>query len=299
MFYHRTMQTVNGPIREPEPTPTPPHEALADALARLRGRWGSAAISLGNGAQHDRDALLTHGALALAPFAAPDPTPTPVPIPHPADVTSTGFPDLDALLGPGGLPRQASAAIRGDTSSGKTTLALRCLAEAQQGGAIAAWLDLQASFDPIEAFARGVDPRWLLVVRSKDHEEGFTICGSLLSSRVVDLLVVDLPAGLPPRREAILRRLSAHARRVGARLIVLEPQSISSSTHGALAEVTGLRLELEREGWIRLGRDVVGQRTRVTVAKNRFGPPGRHVVLGIHYLDDGERRMGTHRFAGP
>lgn len=301
MFYHqKTMQTVDGLTGGP--TQASAQEGLVDALARLRGRWGSAAISLGNGAQpgyHADDVPLTHGALALALQTDQDPAPTPAPAPHPADVISTGFADLDAVLGPGGLPRQASAAIRGDTSSGKTTLALRCLAEAQQGGAIAAWLDLHAAFDPIEAFARGVDPRWLLVIRSKDHEEGFTICGSLLSGRVVDLLVVDLPSELPPRQEAVLRRLSAHARRVGARLIVLEPRSVSSRMHGALAEVTGLRLELEREGWIRLGRDVVGQRTRVTVAKNRFGPPGRQVVLGIHYLADGERRMGTHRFAGP
>jgi hypothetical protein len=67
--------------------------------------------------------------------------------------------------------------------------------------------------------------------------------------------------------------------------------------HGALAEVSALRLELEREGWIRLGRDVVGQTTRVTVAKNRFGPPGRHVVLGIHYADEGERSLDAHRHA--
>jgi hypothetical protein len=113
----------------------------------------------------------------------------------------------------------------------------------------------------------------------------------------VDVLVLDLPAGLSPREESTLRRLSAHARRVGARLLVLEPAMLPTSLHGALGEVTGLRLELEREAWIRLGRDVVGQQTRVTVAKNRFGPPGRHVDLEIHYAEDGERHVATHRFA--
>jgi RecA/RadA recombinase len=80
---------------------------------------------------------------------------------------------------------------------------------------------------------------------------------------------------------------------------VLEPAALPNGAHSALAEATGLRLELERSGWIRLGRDVVGQRTRITVAKNRAGPPGRHVDVEIHYLDAGERRLTTHRFAGP
>lgn len=293
------MQMVDGPAQYP--TRATPKEALADAFARLQGRWGSAAIRFGNGARTDSSsahaAPPTHGALALAPASYPAPLPPRDPLaPLPDDIVSTGFSDLDAALGPGGLPRQASAAIRGDASSGKTTLALRCVAESQASGAIAAWLDLPAALDPIEAFARGVDPRWLLVIRPRDIEEGFAIAGSLLSGRVVDLLVVDLPAELPSRQEHTMRRLSAHAHRVGARLLVLEPPTLAGRTHGALAEVTGLRLELEREGWIRLGRDIVGQRTRVTVAKNRFGPPGRRVVLGIHYLDEGERRMGTHRF---
>jgi len=244
---------------------------------------------------------LTHGALALAP--ALDPVPAPVPRTHPLapignDIASTGFPQLDAAIGPGGLPRQVSAALRGDLSSGKTTLALRCIAEAQARGAIAAWLDLTQSLDPLEAVARGVDLRWLLAIRPADPAQGFALAAALLSGRAVDFLVVDLPAGLPARQEAALRRLAGHARRVAARFIVLEPPILPGNLHGALAEVTGLRLELEREGWIRLGRDVVGQQTRVTVAKNRFGPPGRHVVLEIHYTHEGERDAATHRFGG-
>jgi RecA/RadA recombinase len=76
---------------------------------------------------------------------------------------------------------------------------------------------------------------------------------------------------------------------------VLEPSSISGSSQAALASSTGLRLELERQSWLRLGRDVVGQRTAVVVAKNRYGPPGRSVDLDIHYLTDGERSLATHR----
>lgn len=307
------MQTPDRPLDRPS-------EALAGALARLQSRWGSASIRVGGvtgvgnatggEARGTSPALiqgttgsspLTHGALALAP--ALDPTPDPTPRPHPLqpignDIVSTGFPQLDSALGPGGLPRQVSAALRGDLSSGKTTLALRCIAEAQARGAIAAWLDLPGALDPLEAVARGVDLRWLLVIRPADPGQGLALAAALLSGRAVDFLVVDLPAGLPARQEAALRRLSGHARRVGARFIALEPPTLPGNLHGALAEVTGLRLELEREDWIRLGRDVVGQQTRVTVAKNRFGPPGRHVALEIHYTNEGERDAATHRFAG-
>ena len=304
--------------RAMQPTDT----GLASALARLESRWGSAAIRLGNGdrlgsvvrpgsidgrgplAAHaagpsEGPRPLTVGALALVP--APEPLRAPArhdpSSPLADDVVSTGFPALDAVLGPGGLPREASATIRGDVSSGKTTLALRCIAEAQAHGAIAAYLDLGRSLDPLEAVSRGVDLRWLICLRPSDPAEGFAMAGSLLVGRTIDLLVVDLPARLPGRQEEALRRLAAHARRVGARLIVLEPQRLPEALHGALAEATSLRLELDRRGWIRLGRDVVGQQTEVTVAKNRFGPPGRRVELEIHYADAGERSTGTHRFA--
>jgi len=193
------------------------------------------------------------------------------------------------------LPVEASAVVRGGPSSGKTTLALRCAAEAQSGGDIVAWLDLGRVFDPVEAVGRGVDLRWLLVVRPADVQEGLNLAGALLSGRSVGLLVVDLPARLRGRLDDQLRRLVAHARRVGARLIVLEPPSIAGPLQAALASSTGLRLELERRTWLRLGRDVVGQRTAVVVAKNRYGPPGRSVDLDIHYLTEGERSLATHR----
>jgi RecA/RadA recombinase len=205
------------------------------------------------------------------------------------EVVSTGFPELDAVLGTGGLPRQASATIRGSASSGKTTLALRCLAQAQAQGAIVAWLDLPGAFDPLEAVSRGVDLRWLVVVRPADAGEGFRLAGALLSGRAIDLLVVDLPRRLSGRQDQLVRRLSAHAQRIGARLLVLEPAGLDGRLQGALAEVSHLRLELARRDWIRLGRDVVGQRTEVTVAKNRFGPPGRRVEVEIRYAEEGDR----------
>ena len=282
-------------------------EPLQRALATLQTRWGSAAVRLGDGrpvgsaAAAGQGAPAVHGALALA--ALPDshpgaPQPASAPATGPAaGVISTGFPALDAILGPVGLPAEASVVIRGGPSSGKTTLALRCAAEAQASGDIVAWLDLGRAFDPLEAVGRGVDLRWLLVIRPADAQEGLGLAGSLLTGRSVGLLVVDLPARLNPRLDDQLCRLTAHARRVGARLILLEPATLAASLGAALAAGTGLRLELERQAWLRLGRDVVGQRTAVAVAKNRYGPPGRSVDLDIHYLTEGERGVITHGVA--
>ena len=285
-------------------------ELLSSALATLRTRWGSAAVRLGNGnpvgsvAAAGRAAPAVHGALALAALPASDPgapqptsgVPTALPA-SPAGVISTGFPALDTVLGTSGLPAEASVVVRGGPSSGKTTLTLRCVAEAQASGDIVAWLDLGRSFDPVEAVGRGVDLRWLLVVRPQDVPEGLALAGALLTGRAIGLLVVDLPARSRLRLDDQLRRLAAHARRVGARLVVLEPPSVVAPVQAALAQSTGLRLELERRAWLRLGRDVVGQRTGVTVAKNRYGPPGRSVDLDIHYLTDGERTLAAHRLA--
>ena len=137
-------------------------------------------------------------ALALAPRAQPAPEPETRPTALPDEIVPTGFGRLDALLGTGGLPRGASASFRGARSSGKTALALHCLAQAQARGGIVAFLDLCRIFDPLEAVARGVDLRWLLVVRPADIDEGWSLAAALVSGRQVDLLVVDLPAGFAP-----------------------------------------------------------------------------------------------------
>jgi RecA/RadA recombinase len=269
-----------------EPHPLPAAAILQGAMARLEARWGSAAIRLGEGAFAGR---LTDGATALAPLPAEPGSPGSAPsVQLAGEVISTGFAALDAILGSGGLPRQLTAVFRGAGTSGKTTLALRAIAEAQAQGAIAAWLDGSRSLDPLEAVARGVDLRWLIVLRPHDPTEGFWLAGALLTGRAVDLLVVDLPPRLGSAHEPLLRRLAAHARRLGVRLILLAPPD-AGVLQGALAEVSSLRLELERRAWIRLGRDIVGQHTAVTVAKDRFGAPGRRAELEIRYLADGEQ----------
>ena len=266
------------------------------AVASLQARWGAAAPRT--------TGTITDGALALAPTHAPSPASTHAPSPAPTHaptltpddrVIRTGFAALDAILGPGGLPRSASVAIRGDGSSGRTTLVLRLAAEAQVTGAIVAWLDLGRSFDPVEAVARGIRLEWLIVITPETLDEGLAISGVLLTGRSVDLLVLDLPGGRlaatdrPARIADRLGRLAALARRSETLFVVLEPPGLSGGLASAVAESTGLRLELARRSWIHLGRDVVGQRTEALVARNRYGPPGRRATLRILYAEGGDR----------
>ena len=242
------------------------------------------------------------GALATAPLPAEPPDDPSELAPSPASeprtgverIVRTGFPALDAIVGPGGLPRSASVTLKGAPSSGATTLALRLVAEAQADGAIVAWLDLARALDPVEAAARGVRLDWLVVLTPDTLDEGLSIAGMLLAGRSVDVLVIDLPprpdAGATPAKVAErLRRLAGLARRAETLLVALEPPGLTPGLATAVAESTGLRLELQRRGWIRLGRDVVGQRTEALVARSRYGPPGRRAELRILYAEGGER----------
>src|SRR6266576_608080 len=188
---------------------------VSAALASLQTRWGAAAPRV-------------VGALATAPLPAEPPDVDDGPAPFPAApgeprtgverIVRTGFPALDAIVGPGGLPRSASVALKGAPSSGATTLALRVAAEAQADGAIVAWLDLARALDPVEAVARGVRLDWLVVLTPDTLDEGLSIAGALLAGRSVDLLVLDLPLrpdlGTTAARVAErLRRLAGLARR--------------------------------------------------------------------------------------
>ena len=180
-------------------------------------------------------------------------------------------------------------------SSGRTTLSLRVAAEAQAQGSVVAWLDLSRSFDPVEAVARGVDLEWLVVITPASLDEGLSIAGSLLAGRSVDLLVLDLPGGrlartdTPPKVADRLHRLAALARRAETLLLILDAPGLAGGLATAVAQSTGIRLELARRSWVRLGRDVVGQRTEALIAHNRHGPPGRRATLRILYADGGER----------
>jgi recombination protein RecA len=309
---------------------TPPmnrHADRAAALAALRVRWGSAA---------PRPATEVFGALAAAPLPAEAGTARSLPG-EPARAIgrpiSSGFAELDGLLAGGGLPRAGTVVLRGSGSSGATTLALRAVAEAQAGGALAAWVDLPRSLDPVEAVGRGVRLEWLAVLAPASLDEALAMAGSLLQGRIVDVLVLDLaeaggrtatgssavevrdptraatgpPAasraatGPPAASRAVdggrcqpgladrLARLVAFTRRAGALLLVLEPAEAPAALRAALAEGSSLALELRRTGWIRLGREVVGQRTEVRVAKDRHGAPDRRTALRLLYAEGGPR----------
>jgi recA bacterial DNA recombination protein len=286
-------------------------ETLTTALARLESRWGSAAVRLASDMRTVAPKVtaetgigvglgagqLVDGALALAIRAQPAPELEPTDASLPDEIVPTGFKGLDALLGTGGLPRGVSASFRGARSSGKTALALHCLAQAQARGGIVAFLDLCRIFDPLEAVGRGVDLRWLLVLRPADVDEGWALAAALVAGHQIDLLVVDLPSRLRASHEVSVRRLAAHARRSSVRMIVLEPTGICAPVHGALAESVGLRLELEQRAWLRAGRDIVGRCVSVSVAKNRFGPPGRQTEIEIRYLAETEIEPALERYA--
>lgn len=254
---------------------------VATALTSLRDRWGSAIVRPGAHVPTDRS-VSTLGALALAPTPLPRRTDAPS-----GAIVRTGFVALDGLIG--GLPSQGTVSLVGEPSCGTTTLALRSMAEAQATGAIGAWLDLPGRFDPLEAAARGVDLRWLVVVRPAIPTDGLRIAGSLIASRSVDLLVLDLPTRLPATQATLLRQLVAHARRMGSRILAIGSGTLTPAVRDALAEASHLRLALNHRDWLRVGREVVGQRVTVTVEKDRGGAPGRAVDIEIHYPPDGER----------
>jgi RecA/RadA recombinase len=255
------------------------------------------------------------GGTEQPPAAHPLPVPGPRALPdgpaRDADrAIPTGFAALDALLAAGGLPRAGTVSLRGAGSSGATTLALRAVAGAQAGGALVAWVDLSRSLDPVEAVARGVSLEWLAVLAPEDLDEALAMAGTLLQAHAVDVLVLDLDgargraAGAsgrqarsrvaaggrrPPPLADRLARLVAFSRRTGALLLVLEPAEAPAPFQAALAEGSNLALELRRTGWIRLGREVVGQRTEIRVAKDRHGAPDRRTTIRLLYAEGGPR----------
>ncbi len=270
------------------------------ALDTLRGRLGGAAPRWGGDFRSAEIRGEVQGALAIAPrideeTEAPSFRPSAAPDER---VVSTGFRALDSILGLGGFPRTATVALQGDGTSGKTTLALQAVAQAQEAGGIAAYLDLARSLDPVEAVSRGVRLEWLVVLTPESLEEALAMAAMLLQDKAVDLLLLDLPVlpaqaakGQPTAAQLgdRIHRLAAIARRAEVQLIVLEPPGLPSSIAAAVEEAAGLQLELSRQAWIRLGRDVVGQLTRARVTRNRNAPPGRAVDLRILYADGGPR----------
>jgi RecA/RadA recombinase len=275
-------------------TPSPDVTA---ALATLRSRWGAAAPRRLGGDLRPNEAD-TDGALAMAPLPIDEPRLEPAR----QDVIPTGFAALDALLGLGGLPLGGAVSLRGAASSGATTVALRLVAQAQAVGSLTAWIDLGRALDAVEAAARGVRLDDLVVLVPATLDEALAMTGTLLQARAVDLVVFDLGAGLGRQRLGAgasraadrLARIGALVRRSGGLLLVVESAGLPDLLEGAVSQAIGLRLELNRRDWIRLGHDVVGQWTDATVGRSRFGPPGGRAALRILYADGGPRDACLH-----